>query len=145
MQALPKTFGLFIAPLFLFASGCETTRTPDPSSTSPRGDVIRAAVDLERQENGREATIGGGESMAPVFGENSVIVTHPIAFKELEVGMMVAFFNEDGIRVVHQLIKLTPNGWVSQGLNNAFPDEGFVTAENLIGEVYGVFQSEAQE
>ena len=83
--------------------------------------------------------------MAPIYGENSVIVTQPIAYEDLEKGMIVAFINPQGLRVVHQLTRLTQNGWRSQGLNNAFEDEGYVTPQNLIGVVYGVFQSEGKE
>ncbi len=137
---------LKIIPLLLMALlvGCVTSEPPGPTptSTATHREVVNAAVTIERQEPGRAAALGTGQSMAPIYGENTVIVTTPIDFDELEAGMIVAFFSEErGGRVIHQLTRKTRFGWRSKGLNNPVEDDGYVTAENLIGVVYGVFQS----
>lgn len=131
--------------LLLAFSGCATVHnTAAPSSTASKREVLAAAVALERQEEGRSAATGAGSSMAPIYGENTVIVTTPITFEELEAKMVVAFISEKKGRVIHQLTRKTRFGWRSQGLNNSAEDEGYVTAENLIGVVYGVFQSSGE-
>lgn len=138
--AVMRAFGGAFA--LLLGSGCETARTdgPAPSSTASRREVLSAAVSLERSGEGRQAALGSGQSMAPIYGDNSVVVTEPIAFEELEAGMIVAFYDAEKRRVIHQLTRLTRSGWRSKGINNDAEDDCFVTPENLIGVVYAVFQ-----
>lgn len=127
--------------------GCATggPRGDPPSSTASKREVLDAALRLEERAEGRSASFGAGDSMAPIYGENSVIVTHPIGFDELEAGMIVEFISETHGRVVHQLTRKTRHGWKSKGINNPVEDAGHVTADNLIGVVYGVFQSSGGE
>jgi len=124
-------------------SGCVT----DPFAAKPtapvsKRDAIGAGGRIERAAEGRRIAVGGGESMAPIYGDGTVIVTDPIAYEDLEVGMIVAFVNPGGIQVVHQLIRKEWEGWVTRGLNNFHEDSGFLTEANLIGVVYAVFQAE---
>jgi len=145
-MAFPFVSRLCAGALVILASGCASMPEagPSPTSSASRREVLNAAVALERQETGRAASSGTGESMAPIFGDNSVIVTTPIPFEELEAGMIVAFVSPHKGRVIHQLTRKTRYGWRSQGLNNAVEDDSYVTPENLIGVVYGVFQSSGE-
>lgn len=131
--------------MIVVLAGCATVPEPAaPESNASRREVLDAAVTLERSQPGRRAASGAGDSMAPIYGENTVIVSHPIAFEDLESGMIVAFISQEKGRVIHQLTRKTRFGWRSQGLNNVAEDAGYVTAENLIGVVYGVFQSSGE-
>lgn len=130
------------AALLILSLGCATgDPAVSPSSNASRHEVMGAALELESQGEGRSVSIGTGPSMAPVYGGSSFIVTHPVAFGDLAAGMIVAFISEEGGRVVHQLTRETPLGWKSRGINNRTEDPGYVTPENLLGVVYGVFQA----
>jgi len=80
--------------------------------------------------------------MNPVYGENTMLVVHPIEYAQLQVGMTVVYQSRTGHRVAHQLIAKEKGGWRAQGLNNANQDAELVTPENLIGVVYASIVSE---
>jgi len=77
--------------------------------------------------------------MAPVYGDNTLLVINPIRYGDLQSGMTVAYVNSRGVRVVHRLVSQTKGGWFVVGINNARVDEDLVTEENLIGVVYASF------
>ncbi len=85
---------------------------------------------------GRMEVMGAGESMKPVYGENTILVINKIDFLDLSPGMNAAYTNSRGRQVVHQLIAKEGAGWRVQGLNNAHEDQDRVTRYNLIGVVY---------
>lgn len=85
---------------------------------------------------GRLEVVGTGDSMAPVYGESTILVISRLAFEELQPGMTVAYSNLHGHRVVHQLLVKDRLGWRIQGFNNEVEDNERVTRENLIGVVY---------
>lgn len=139
----------------LLASGCETTKTrATPGGTpdvAPSSDVrrIKAWQDAElvaNQEAGRSAAVGRGESMAPIFGDNTMLVLTQVPYDELEPGMLVAYWNQRGIQVVHRLIERTSRGeWRSQGINNPGEDRERVTRANYLGVVYASMVHEERE
>jgi len=77
--------------------------------------------------------------MAPVYGDNTLLVINPIPYDDLQPGMTVAYVNSRGVRVVHKLVSRTKAGWFVIGFNNARIDEDLVTPENLIGVIYASF------
>lgn len=83
-----------------------------------------------------------GDSMEPVLQEGTVILLRRIEFSELEVGMDVAYSNRRGEQVIHQLVRKRGNGWVAKGINNPREDPDLVTADNLIGVLYGIFYNQ---
>ena len=85
---------------------------------------------------GRLEVVGTGDSMAPVYGDNTILVISRITFDQLQSGMTVAYTNQRGHRVVHQLLSKDSQGWRIQGFNNEVEDRERVTQENLIGVVY---------
>lgn len=145
-------------PLVLLAActllaGCETDgeppaarrmATPAPvlgGKATPSANVskLQAWKDAELIASlapGRLEVIGTGESMRPVYGEATILVISRIKFEELQVGMTVAYTNQRGTRVVHQLLAKDALGWRIQGLNNRIEDRERVTRDNLIGVVY---------
>ena len=133
----------------LMSSGC--SETVPVASTAPRPapstDVgkMQAWKDAERisaNDEGRVTLIGSGESMRPIYGENTVLVISKIDFADLKPGMQVAYNNQAGRRVVHVLLDRDDRGWRVQGLNNASEDRERVTRHNLIGVVYASFATE---
>lgn len=106
---------------------------------------MQAWKDAERisaNDEGRVTLIGSGESMRPIYGENTVLVISKIDFADLKPGMQVAYNNQAGRRVVHVLLDRDDRGWRVQGLNNASEDRERVTRHNLIGVVYASFATE---
>ena len=119
--------------------GCVTIdRDTTPSSTASRGEIFQAADMLRRGEAGRHMGSGAGDSMAPVYGENTMLVITPIEFDELEQGMIVAYRSKDGRRIVHRLEYKQGDRWIARGLNNQALDPEPVTRDNLLGVVYAV-------
>jgi len=74
--------------------------------------------------------------MRPMYGENTILVISRLKFEDLQAGMTIAYTNDRGHRVVHQLLAKDRLGWRIQGLNNESEDRERVTRDNLIGVVY---------
>ncbi len=87
------------------------------------------------------AGAGTGLSMYPLFGRNTFILTAPIAFDDLEKGMIVAYRSRRGYNVMHRLEIKRNDSWVAAGINNPGYDPERVTRGNLLGSVYGCFNS----
>jgi hypothetical protein len=90
----------------------------------------------------RVSVIGSGDSMRPIYGENTVLVLSKIDYRDLRSGMQVGYVNRAGRRVVHVLLDRDALGWKVQGLNNDEVDEERVTRFNLIGVVYASFATD---
>lgn len=131
----------------LLTAGCSSDGTgpakpsgpATPTTNASMGDAFRDAEAVANREPGRVTAKGTGGSMAPVYGDNTLLVITPIRFEDLEPGMTVAYINGKGVRVVHKLVSRTKGGWFAIGLNNPRVDEDLVTQENLIGVVYASF------
>ena len=83
--------------------------------------------------------------MAPVYGDNTLLVINPINYADLKPGMTVAYVNSQGLRVVHKLVSKTKGGWFVAGINNTRIDEDLVTPQNLIGVIYASFHYTDEE
>ncbi|ADE54494.1 S24/S26 family peptidase [Coraliomargarita akajimensis] len=85
-----------------------------------------------------------GVSMKPILSRNTIIIVRPIAFDQLEEGMVVGYRSRHGYQVLHQLVRrLNAEAWIAKGLNNPEEDEEPVTADNLLGVLYTVLYNEA--
>ena len=136
---------LWAAGVLALASGCQQADEPEvraPSSTVDPMSAVQAARTAQSGEPGSTLGHGGGESMQPIYGNNTVMVIEPIEWSQLRPGMNVAYFTPFGDRIVHQLLYMKDGYWVAQGLNNPGPDKYPVTPKNLIGVVYGSFQTD---
>ncbi len=123
---------------------------PAPKRPTPATDVSRlqAWKDAERvaaKDDGRITVIGSGESMRPIYGENTVLVLSKIGYEDLAAGMQVGYVNKSGRSIVHVLREKDADGWKVQGLNNDALDRERVTRYNLIGVVYASFATEEAE
>ncbi len=137
-----------IAPLMGLA-GCSQSVPAPVAKSAPATDVrrIEAWRDAERvaaADDRRTTVIGSGESMRPIYGENTVLVISKIAYEDLQPGMQIAYTNDTGRRVVHVLIAQDTRGWRVQGLNNVGEDNERVTRYNLIGVVYASFATDEE-
>lgn len=121
-------------------SGCGLGYAPNasaPASTISTRDSARAAAIIEDQMDGRISGPAEGNSMQPLYGSNAYLIITPIDYADLEPGMLVAYKDLFGRRVVHALLRKEGKYWTVQGVNNAHEDADYVTEQNLIGVVYG--------
>ncbi|WP_309384806.1 S24/S26 family peptidase [Cerasicoccus frondis] len=126
----------------IICTGCATEETaPPPIPESPLSfrSSSHAARIVERQQEGRVSAPAEGASMQPLYANNTYLVITPIAYSELQPGMLIAYRNLSGRRVVHRLVEMEDGYWTAQGINNEFEDADYVTPHNLIGVVYGSF------
>lgn len=107
-----------------------------PSANVSKLQAWKDAEMIASLGEGRLEVIGTGDSMAPVYGDNTILVISRIPFEQLQSGMTIAYVNLKGHRVVHQLVSQDRLGWRVQGFNNEVEDRERVTRDNLIGVVY---------
>lgn len=141
---------VFLAVVPLFLAGCESDNAspapnltavssmgkPTPSANISKLQAWKDAELIASLGEGRLEVVGTGDSMAPVYGENTILVISRIPFEQLQSGMTIAYTNQRGHRVVHQLLIQDRLGWRIQGFNNLAEDKERVTRDNLIGVVY---------
>jgi len=136
--------------LFFSAAGCVSPArdlpgrvAPPPGAAVSKSAAWRDAEALAALDPSRLTVIGSGESMKPVYGENTVLVLQRVSFDALAEGMNVAYRQESGRMVLHRLVaKEGPRSWRARGLNNEIEDRERVTPENLLGIVYAAFAND---
>ncbi len=84
---------------------------------------------------------GAGNSMLPLYGENSVLVVEKASFSQLSTGMVAVYKDSEGSLVAHTLTAKADSGWIAKGINNKSQDPEKVSAENFVGVVFGVFNA----
>lgn len=137
----------FSCLVFVGLSGCAevpvaTAPKPAPSTDVGRSQAWKDAEQVVGRDEERISVIGSGDSMRPIYGENTVLVLTKIDYRDLKPGMQVGYVNKAGRRIVHVLLAQDPRGWKVQGLNNEIVDEERVTRFNLIGVVYASFATD---
>jgi hypothetical protein len=155
VQALPKFLSsilhklAFVFLLALFA-GC-ASETADPAAKAPPSANVgklqawNDAEMLAQRGVGRITAAGAGNSMLPIYGDNTMLVINAVPFDTLQLGMTVAYRNSRGVEVVHKLIGKEARGWRVAGLNNEEADAELVTPYNLIGVVYATLNYDASD
>ena len=152
MKSFMRLFGVF-GIIFLAVcgwGGCatdpaarESVLVPPPSVAVSRSQAWKDAEALAAQDPRRMTVIGSGDSMRPVYGENTVLVLQKVPFETLEAGTNVAYRNRSGRIVLHRLVEQVGSGWRVVGLNNEDEDAERVRPDNLIGIVYAAFANDA--
>ncbi|MGH7995981.1 MAG: S24/S26 family peptidase [Opitutaceae bacterium] len=113
---------------------------------SPAPEVVTArqalgqAADYVRRHPGADFSVGSGDSMLPLYHDRAVIVTERPSLGSLKVGQTVVFMGADGVPMAHILVRRTSRGWVTMGLGNREPDDGFLTDNAYMGVVVEAFQ-----
>jgi hypothetical protein len=155
VQALPKFLSLILPklpPVVLLAlfTGCASEPADPAAKAPPSANVgkLQAWNDAEmlaQRAEGRSAAVGAGNSMLPIYGDNTMLVINAVPYDTLQLGMNVAYRNSRGVEVVHKLMGKEANGWRVAGLNNEEADEELVTPYNLIGVVYATLNYDAND
>ena len=127
------------------SAGCVTSEPDTPPSANVTVDQAwQDAKSVAARTNGGVPVVGTGISMQPVYGENTMLVITPIKFEDLKTGMVVAYVNRAGVRIVHRLVDKVGNAWRVKGLNNEIEDRELVTQKNLIGVIYASFNYDGE-
>jgi hypothetical protein len=84
--------------------------------------------------------VGSGDSMLPLYRENTVVVTRRVATGDLRAGMTAVYVGDSGRLVAHVLVRRTWDGWLAQGVGNDACDTVKVTGQNLVGVVVRAFE-----
>lgn len=134
-----RAISLAVLGALVYCTGCETTGRTKPQSTVAPMAARRASTVVSMGAPGRTVGEGGGQSMAPIFTDGTLVVIHPIAYEDLQPEMIVAYRDKFGGVVVHKLVVKRAYGWVARGIGNAADDDELVTAGNLLGVVYATF------
>lgn len=145
-----------VAVALVGVAGCESTAkttrpkaavsTAAPTSDVRRIDAYQDAEQVARAGSGRAAVVGKGESMAPIYGDTTMLVITQLPFDQLAPGMVVAYRNRRGAEVVHRLVARTRDGaWRAQGINNPEEDAEPVTRLNYVGVVYASLAHDSDE
>ncbi len=79
------------------------------------------------------------------MGDNTILIIKPVPFDDLEEGMIVAYRDKDGNRIVHQLVLKVNESGVAKGWNNKKVDNEYVTEDNLIGVILGLMYYDIKE
>ncbi len=111
-----------------------TMLSPVAEPASPR-EALRLAEAYEAEHPGCETMMGTGDSMLPLYRDQTVLVVQPVAFADLRRSMTVVFVGDRGRPVAHVLTEKTPRGWRAIGLGNGEPDLTMVRYANLVGVV----------
>lgn len=125
------------------APSTETPRsaTIAPTSNLPPGFAHYVATQLLPVIPGSEVfTVLPTGSMRPAFDDNTILITEPAPFGELQVGDIVVFrHTRTGERIVHRIIERRKGGYWTKGDRNTHMDDDLVTEANYLGRVYGIF------
>jgi hypothetical protein len=126
-------------------SGCqkEYVALSPAAVVVPAGKAFAAAQYYASLRPNAMAVTGVGDGMMPLYSSGTVLVIDGVDYSTLHQGMTVMFRNHDGFRVTHFLVKLTPDGWVTFGLNQRDFDPTPVTRQNYLGVVVMAFKPES--
>jgi len=111
-----------------------------PSSGVPPALARIAGARLSPLVKGtRVFTVAATGSMRPAFDDNTVLLTEPAPFRELQIGDIVVFRHRSTkSRVVHRIIERRDGGYWTKGDRSRRMDDDIVTEANYIGRVYGI-------
>jgi signal peptidase I len=104
-------------------------------------DPLADARTLASAHDGLRVMRVQGASMMPFFDDGAVVVVKSIPVERLYPGMVIVYRNRFGETIAHRLVAAVAGGWRVKGEANGRPDSTLVTAHNLIGVVYAVFNA----
>jgi hypothetical protein len=123
--------------IFEYSRLNELKRTaPKYEVVDDRGQASLRALGIAFEVNGavRESE-GLSNSIYLPFNE-SIVVLVKIPYGELKVNNFIAYISNNGVPVLHRLIKKTDEGWVAAGDNNRIEDSTLVTKLNYLGKLH---------
>lgn len=142
---LPGFSALPASPVKSVASVAPSPETPFTARIAPSSNLSAAtahfvAAQLAPVVSGTEVfTVLPTGSMRPTFDANTVLLTEPAAFQDLEIGDIVVFLHrKSGQRIVHRILERRDGGYWTKGDRGRRMDDELVTSANYLGRVYGI-------
>lgn len=133
---------LKIVSIALIALATTTSTGLAKSGVSPEQAIADAKI-IQKGHPTWNLFAGSGFSMDPFFGDNSLLFVEKTPISKMKPGMVAVFTDHQGDTVAHTVVRVTPEGLVTKGLNNSTIDPTPVTHERLIGAVIGRLEASA--
>ena len=92
-----------------------------------------------------DVMLGRGDSMLPLYRDQTVLVVQSVPMGDLREGMTVVFIGDHGCPVAHTLREKTASGWIAIGRGNCEPDRTRVRFGNLLGVVVRAYAPATSE
>ena len=132
-----KAISLLLGLVFTAGTALEAS----PKSSAPFAKALRDAEMVASLNPDWGIHRTQGESMGDFFGDNSLILVQETAFEDIDVGMMIVYRNSKGELISHKVVADNGDSLTTRGVANWKEDPDPVTAENLIGAIFGVFHT----
>ena len=132
-----KAVSLVTAILLAAASALEAS----PKSSAPFQKALGDATMLASLNPAWSVHRTMGDSMGDFFGNNSLILVQQAEFAAIEAGMMIVYRNREGELISHKVVARNGDTLATRGVANLRNDPDPVTAENLVGAIFGVFHT----
>ena len=117
--------------------------TPVPENVGSLGQAWRMAENFVAAHECCDVFVGRGDSMLPLYRDQTVLVVQAMPVAELQAGMTVVFVGDHGQLVAHQLLEKTHNGWRAIGVGNHEADRTPVTRANFMGVVVRAYATDS--
>lgn len=134
-----------VKPVRPVRSGPEPRETPETAKIAPTSRLspaiatFVAAKVAPAVEGTAVYTVVSSGSMRPAFDDNTVLLTEPAPFHELQVGDIVVYRPKDGGEpMAHRILERRDGGYWTKGDHNEKMDDELVTEKNYLGRVYGI-------
>ncbi len=115
--------------------------SPPPEDAGPVSASARAAQYVASHP-GTQIALGSGDSMMPLYRDNTMIVIRKVPMAQLKRGMTVVYISREGWPIAHALVERNDDGWVAMGLHNPDCHPETVRGANYVGVVVKAFQSQ---
>jgi hypothetical protein len=150
-KLLPSCFSLVVGlgAVDVWPSGCKKSFVAlSPVAVLVQPDRVWSAAQYYASLRPNTTVVkGDGKGMLPLYAPGTVLVVEGANYNTLREGMSVMFRDDDqdGIRVVHFLLRRTPAGWATLGLNQGNQEDNEpLTEKNYLGVVIMAFSPETQ-
>ncbi|HKK18823.1 MAG TPA: hypothetical protein VJ952_09110 [Opitutales bacterium] len=113
-----------------------------PKSSAPFEKALKDAEMVASLNPAWSVHRTSGKSMGEFFGDNSLILVQKAAsLADLRVGMMIVYRSASGELISHKVVSHNGTSVQTMGVANWKADPEPVTADMVVGTVFGVFHS----
>jgi len=118
------------------------TANAAPKSSAPFQKALKDAEMVASLNPAWSVHRTSGQSMGEFFGDNSLILVQKAAsLADIRVGMMLVYRSASGELISHKVVSHNGTSVQTMGVANWKADPEPVTADMIVGTVFGVFHS----
>ena len=130
-----------IAIIFTACIAAVFTANAAPKSSAPFEKALKDAEMIASMSPAWSVHRTSGKSMGDFFGDNSLILVQSARLADIRVGMMVVYRSAEGELISHKVIGHDGESIRTMGVANWKVDPAPVTADMIVGTVFGVFHT----